>query len=95
MTDFPQMAEIKTAAMGSPRAASPLMDASKLNARGTYCFAPLDAVDHIVVDQDEKGRPFGRPQRTARRHQTPPAYYCRPIVGIRGGLKRKDGSTTR
>ena len=55
MTDFPQMAEIKTAAMGVASRSVALMDASKLNARGTYCFAPLDAVDHIVVDQDEKG----------------------------------------
>ena len=54
MTDFPQMAEIKTAAMGVAHSVA-RMDASKLNARGTYCFAQLDAVDHIVVDQDEKG----------------------------------------
>ena len=31
------------------------MDASKLEARGTYCFAPLHSVNHIVIDRDEKG----------------------------------------
>lgn len=55
MTDFPQMAEIKTAATGVASRSVALMDASKLNARGTYCFAPLDAVDHIVIDKDGEG----------------------------------------
>lgn len=55
MTDFPQMAEIKTAAIRAATRSAALMDSSKLNARGTYCFAALDAVDYIVVDQDEKG----------------------------------------
>ena len=55
MTDFPQMAEIKQAVIKAATQSVALMDASKLSARGTYCFAPLDAVDRIVVDQDEKG----------------------------------------
>lgn len=55
MTDFPQMAEIKTAAMGMASRNIALMDASKLEARGTYCFAPLCAVDGIVIDKDEEG----------------------------------------
>lgn len=55
MTDFPQMAEIKTAAIEVATHSAALMDASKLEARGTYCFAPLHAVDHIVIDRDEKG----------------------------------------
>lgn len=49
------MAEIKTAATGVASRSVALMDASKLNARGTYCFAPLDAVDHIVIDKDGEG----------------------------------------
>lgn len=55
MTDFPQMAEIKQAAIKAATQSIALMDASKLSARGTYCFAPLDAVDRIVVDHDKKG----------------------------------------
>lgn len=55
MTDFPQMAEIKTAAIEVATHSAALMDASKLEARGTYCFAPLHAVNHIVIDCDEKG----------------------------------------
>lgn len=55
MTDFPQMAEIKTAAIEVATHSAALMDASKLEARGTYCFAPLHAVDRIVIDCDEKG----------------------------------------
>ena len=49
------MAEIKTAAMGMASRNIALMDASKLEARGTYCFAPLCAVDGIVIDKDEEG----------------------------------------
>lgn len=52
MTDFPQMAEIKAAAIELASRSAMLMDASKLDGRGTYCFAPLNAVNHIVVDQD-------------------------------------------
>lgn len=52
MTDFPQMAEVKAAAIEMSSRTAVLMDASKIGARGTYCFAPLDAVEQIVVDQD-------------------------------------------
>lgn len=55
MTDFPQMAEIKQAAIRASTRSVALMDASKLTSRGTYCFAPVDAVDHIVIDRDEEG----------------------------------------
>lgn len=55
MTDFPQMAEIKQAAMGAASRSVALMDASKLTSRGTYCFAPIHAVDHIVIDKDDEG----------------------------------------
>ena len=55
MTDYPQMAEIKMAALRCAARSVALMDASKLEARGTYCFAPLHSVNHIVIDRDEKG----------------------------------------
>lgn len=55
MTDYPQMAEIKCAAIESADRAIALMDASKLKARGTYCFAELSDVDALVIDHDEAG----------------------------------------
>ncbi len=55
MTDYPQMAEIKNAAIECADHAVALMDASKLAARGTYAFAKLSDVDTLVVDQDETG----------------------------------------
>ncbi len=55
VTDFPQMAEIKQAAMSAASHSVALMDASKLTSRGTYCFAPIHAVDHIVIDKDGEG----------------------------------------
>lgn len=55
VTDFPQMAEIKQAAMSAASHSVALMDASKLTSRGTYCFAPIHAVDHIVIDKDDEG----------------------------------------
>ena len=55
VTDFPQMAEIKQAAMSAASHCVALMDASKLTSRGTYCFAPIHAVDHIVIDKDDEG----------------------------------------
>ena len=55
VTDFPQMAEIKQAAMSAASHSVALMDASKLTSRGTYCFAPIHAVDHIVIDKDVEG----------------------------------------
>lgn len=54
MTDFAQMAEVKTAAMASASTSVVLMDASKFNAHGTYRFAQLGGVDYIVIDQDPK-----------------------------------------
>ena len=53
VTDFPQMAEIKQAAMSAASHSVALMDAS--TSRGTYCFAPIHAVDHIVIDKDDEG----------------------------------------
>ena len=51
-TDFPQMAETKTAMIGAARQSVALMDASKVNGRGMYRFAELADVDTIVMDSD-------------------------------------------
>lgn len=51
-TDFPQMAETKTAMITAARKSVALMDASKVNGRGMYRFAELTDVDTIVMDRD-------------------------------------------
>lgn len=55
MTDFPQMAEIKTAAIQMASRSMALMDSSKLSARGVYSFARLGDIDIIVMDEDPEG----------------------------------------
>lgn len=52
MTDFPQMAEIKQAMLNAADRRMALLDATKVNARGTYRFAELQHVDTLVVDAD-------------------------------------------
>lgn len=54
-TDFPQMAETKTAMIAAARKSVALMDASKVNGRGMYRFAELVDVDTIVMDRDPEG----------------------------------------
>ena len=54
-TDFPQMAETKTAMIAAARRSVALMDASKVNGRGMYRFAELTDVDNIVMDRDPNG----------------------------------------
>lgn len=54
-TDFPQMAETKTAMIVAARKSVALMDASKVNGRGMYRFAELTDVDTIVMDRDADG----------------------------------------
>lgn len=54
-TDFPQMAETKTAMIVAARQSVALMDASKVNGRGMYRFAELVDVDTIVMDRDPNG----------------------------------------
>lgn len=54
-TDFPQMAETKTAMIVAARKSVALMDASKVNGRGMYRFAELTDVDTIVMDRDPDG----------------------------------------
>ena len=51
-TDFPQMAETKTAMIAAAHQSVALMDASKVNGRGMYRFAELADVDTIVMDRD-------------------------------------------
>lgn len=51
-TDFPQMAETKTAMIAAAHQSVALMDASKVNGRGMYRFAELADVDTIVMDSD-------------------------------------------
>lgn len=55
MTDFSQMAEIKQAMLGAADRRMALMDASKINARGTYRFAGLPDIDALVIDADPTG----------------------------------------
>ena len=54
-TDFPQMAETKTAMIGAAHQSVALMDASKVNGRGMYRFAELTDVNTIVMDRDPEG----------------------------------------
>ena len=54
-TDFPQMAETKTAMIVAARKSVALMDASKVNGRGMYRFAELTDVNTIVMDRDPEG----------------------------------------
>ena len=51
-TDFPQMAETKTAMIAAAHQSVALMDASKVNGRGMYRFAELIDVNAIVMDRD-------------------------------------------
>lgn len=51
-TDFPQMAETKTAMIAGAHQSVALMDASKVSGRGMYRFAELADVDTIVMDRD-------------------------------------------
>lgn len=55
MTDFPQMAEIKQAAIRAATQSAVLMDSSKLHARGIYSFAHIEDVRFVVMDEDPDG----------------------------------------
>lgn len=55
MTDFPQMAEIKQAAIRAATQSIVLMDSSKLCGRGIYAFANLKDVHFVVMDEDPAG----------------------------------------
>ena len=55
MTDFPQMAEVKTGMLDAAARRVALMDASKISARSMLRFADIDDLDDIVVDRDPAG----------------------------------------
>ena len=50
MTEFPQMAELKSALMAAAATTVALLDSSKASNRGTYRFAGLADFDVIVMD---------------------------------------------
>ena len=52
MTDFPQMADLKSALITAASKSVVLIDSSKVDRQGIYCFANLTQVDHIVIDSD-------------------------------------------
>lgn len=56
MTDYPQMAELKTAIMAASTSTVVLLDASKVSAHGTHLFAKLNSVDRIITNDDPHGR---------------------------------------
>ena len=51
MTEFPQMAELKSALISSASYSIALLDSSKANNRGTYRFANLSDFQFIVMDK--------------------------------------------
>lgn len=55
LTEYPQMAEIKNGLIGAAARTCALMDASKINAHGTYRFAGLSDLDAVVIDEDPAG----------------------------------------
>lgn len=52
MTNFEQMAEVKTAFIHAARESIALVDSSKVNASGLIKFAAVDDIDTIVMDTD-------------------------------------------
>ena len=50
MTEFPQMAELKSALMKSASTSIALLDSSKANNRGTYCFANLSDFQYVIMN---------------------------------------------
>ena len=55
MTDYPQMAELKSALIRTAARTCVLMDASKVAARGMMRVADLADVDAVVMDADPQG----------------------------------------
>ncbi|QWT17843.1 DeoR/GlpR family DNA-binding transcription regulator [Collinsella sp. zg1085] len=55
MTDFPPMAEVKTAMLQAAKRRVALLDASKVAAQGMIRFAELSEFDDIVMDRDPAG----------------------------------------
>lgn len=55
MTNYEQMAEVKTAMLRSARTSIALVDAAKVNASGLIRFAGIEDVDTLVMDRDPQG----------------------------------------
>ena len=55
MTNFEQMAQVKSAFIEASSTSIALIDATKVDAGGLMLFAPLDRIDTIVMDRDPQG----------------------------------------
>ena len=55
MTNFEQMAQIKSAFIEAASTSIALIDATKVDAGGLMLFAPLNKIDVIVMDHDPQG----------------------------------------
>lgn len=55
MTDYPQMAQIKTAMMEASQRSIVLMDASKAQSGSLMRFAGLQDIDAVILDHDPEG----------------------------------------
>ena len=55
MTNYEQMAEVKTAFLQVARTSIALVDAAKIDASGLIQFAGINEVDAIVMDRDPEG----------------------------------------
>lgn len=55
MTNFEQMAQVKSAFIEAADTSIALIDATKIDAGGLMLFAPLEKIDVLVMDCDPKG----------------------------------------
>ena len=55
MTNFEQMAQVKSAFIEAASTSIALIDATKVDAGGLMLFAPLNKIDAIVMDHDPQG----------------------------------------
>ena len=55
MTNFEQMAQIKSAFIEAASTSIALIDATKVDAGGLMLFAPLERIDALVMDRDPEG----------------------------------------
>lgn len=55
MTNFEQMAQVKSAFIEAASTSIALIDATKVDAGGLMLFAPLNKIDVIVMDHDPQG----------------------------------------
>ena len=55
MTNFEQMAQIKSAFIEAASTSIALIDATKVDAGGLMLFAPLERIDVLIMDRDPEG----------------------------------------